>query len=265
MGREWLWWAGEFGLAAVVAVVAGFVTRDVPISILYGLFVGTVFFVLREHRRVVVQHERQVYQMEDKALNLPVTLRDIKDVDPYLKQVAQSARDDALRIAKDAANGGVILNLQLHFHVWSDFIMLAKPGDKYFGTNYGIMARTPEYEMQVKRNLERVEKGVDITRIFIESNTSTPEEKKRIREEMNRQKEHIKVRFVKENHLPQEARGYNMGLIPGKYVGYSFWPKLMGTSIRQVPTELRVFTNPDELKKAQGIIDTILKLSEEYK
>ena len=46
MSKEWLWWLGEFGLAAVVAVVAGFVTKDVPISILYGLFVGTVFFVL---------------------------------------------------------------------------------------------------------------------------------------------------------------------------------------------------------------------------
>ena len=34
MGREWLWWLGEFGLAAVVAVVAGFITGDVPISIL---------------------------------------------------------------------------------------------------------------------------------------------------------------------------------------------------------------------------------------
>jgi hypothetical protein len=41
MSNEWRWWLGEFGLAATVAVVAGFVTRDVPISILYGLFVGT--------------------------------------------------------------------------------------------------------------------------------------------------------------------------------------------------------------------------------
>jgi len=70
MGREWLWWLGEFGLAATVAIVAGFVTGDVPISILYGLFVGTVFFVLREHRRVVSQHERLVNEMEDRAMTI---------------------------------------------------------------------------------------------------------------------------------------------------------------------------------------------------
>ncbi len=49
MTKEWLWWLGEFGLAVVVAVVSGFVTKDVPVSILYGLFVGTVFFVLRQN------------------------------------------------------------------------------------------------------------------------------------------------------------------------------------------------------------------------
>ena len=43
MGKEWLWWLGEFGLAATVAVIAGFVTRDVPISILYGLFIGSAY------------------------------------------------------------------------------------------------------------------------------------------------------------------------------------------------------------------------------
>ena len=65
MSREWLWWISEFGLVVVVAVVAGFVTKDVPISILYGLFVGTVFFVLREHRRVVAHQERQVSEIAE--------------------------------------------------------------------------------------------------------------------------------------------------------------------------------------------------------
>jgi len=60
MGREWLWWLGEFGLAATVAIVAGFVTRDVPISILYGLFVGTVFFNLRQFTRISSRFDRQV-------------------------------------------------------------------------------------------------------------------------------------------------------------------------------------------------------------
>ena len=75
MGKEWLWWLGEFGLAAIVAVVAGFITGDVPISILYGLFVGTVFFALRTHSRIASQQERQASELEDKVLNLPVNFK----------------------------------------------------------------------------------------------------------------------------------------------------------------------------------------------
>ena len=97
MSREWLWWLGEFGLAAVVAVVAGFATGDVPISILYGLFVGTVFFALREHRNVNAQQKRQVSEMEDKALNLPITLSKLEYANPIMKQLAHSAREEAIR------------------------------------------------------------------------------------------------------------------------------------------------------------------------
>jgi len=91
MGKEWLWWLGEFGLAATVAVVAGFVTKDVPISILYGLFVGTVFFVLREHRRVVIQHEKLVTEMEDKALNLPPTFTHLEILEPNVRHLIERA------------------------------------------------------------------------------------------------------------------------------------------------------------------------------
>ena len=98
MNKEWLWWLGEFGLATVVALISGLVTKDIPVSVLYGLFVGTVFFVLREHRRVGSQFERHVAEMEDKALNLPTTLSQKEDVDPYLKQIFNSERNQLLRM-----------------------------------------------------------------------------------------------------------------------------------------------------------------------
>ena len=111
MSKEWLWWLGEFGLAAVVAVVAGFVTKDVSISILYGLFVGTVFFALRTHTRVASQLNRDVAELEDKALNLPTTIVR-EDINPYLKQVILSERNDFVRMAKEVANGELIMQAQ---------------------------------------------------------------------------------------------------------------------------------------------------------
>ncbi len=41
MGKEWLWWLGEFGLAATVAVVAGFVTGEYYCTI-HPSMVGTI-------------------------------------------------------------------------------------------------------------------------------------------------------------------------------------------------------------------------------
>ena len=67
MSKEWLWWLAEFGLAAVVAVVAGIVTKDIPSSILYGLFVGTVFFVLHQNSRVASQFHKEVTELVEKA------------------------------------------------------------------------------------------------------------------------------------------------------------------------------------------------------
>lgn len=57
MSKEWQCWLAEFRLAAGVTLVSGFITKDVPISVLYGLFAGTVFFVFRELRRVVSQFD----------------------------------------------------------------------------------------------------------------------------------------------------------------------------------------------------------------
>lgn len=265
MGREWLWWLGEFGLAATVAVVAGFVTGDVPISILYGLFVGTVFFVLREHRRVVIQHEKLVTEMEDKALNLPPTLRYQEGNDPYLRHLAQTARDEAMRLSKEAANGDVIMHSPPFVNMMADFFRLMKTGDKVVSTNYGMMAGTPEQDVLRQVNFECVERGVDITRIFIESITATPQHRKLLREEMDRQKEHIKVRYIQESKLPQEARGHNYAVVYDKRLGDSGWYSPNIRDLRKIQNTIRICSRREEVEKAQEMMDTILKLSEEYK
>ncbi len=137
MSKEWLWWLGEFGLAGIVAVVAGFVIRDIPISILYGLFVGTVFFVLREHRRVASQLNRDVAELEDKALNLPTALTYREDIDPFLKQLVRSSRDETLRLAKEVETGEVTLKTRPLSLIALDCIKQANPGDKVVTLNYG--------------------------------------------------------------------------------------------------------------------------------
>lgn len=263
MAKEWRWWLGEFGLATVVAVVAGFVTKDVPISILYGLFVGTVFFVLREFRRVIAQFGGEVTSLEDKVLDLPVTPSHREDVDPYLKQIVRSERNELLRLAKEAAEGEIVLRARHITQIITDFYKLARPGDRVVASNTGVGWGTPQWDIIRQMNFELADKGVDITRIFIEPTAATPEDKKRLKQEMDRQKEHLKVRFVKESRLPPEMIK-NMALIVDRYFGYASYSKPVGSGIRQIVDELRIYTNRDELEKAKEMAETVIRLSEEY-
>ena len=264
MSKEWRWWLGEFGLASVVAVVAGFVTKDVPISILYGLFVGTVFFVLREHRRVASQLHQGVSEWEDKVLNFPTALSHLEDVDPYIKQIIRSEKSELLRMAKEATDGEIVLRARHITQLITDFHKLARPGDRVVAANTGVGWGAPQWDIIRQLNFDAADKGVDFIRIFIEPTAATPEDKKRLKQEMDRQKEHFKVRFVKENRLPPETIK-NMALIVDRYFGYASYSKPVGSGIRQIADELRIYTNRDELEKAKEMAETLIKLSEEYK
>ena len=264
MNKEWLWWLGEFGLATVVALISGLVTKDIPISVLYGLFAGTVFFVLREQRRVASQVDRGVSEMEDKALNLPTTLSHLQDVDPHLKQIIRSERSELLRMAKEVADGGIVLRARHIAQTVTDFHKLVRPGDRVVAANTGVGWGTPQWDITRQINFELAEKGADITRIFIEPTAATPEDKKRLKQEMDRQKEHLKVRFVKESRLPSGMMK-NWALIVDRYFGYGSYSKPVGSGIRQILDELRIYTNRDELEKAKEMAETVIRLSEEYK
>ena len=264
MSREWLWWLGEFGLAAVVAVVAGFVTKSIPISILYGLFVGTVFFILREHRRVSTKFEKHVDELEDKALDLPAALRHKQDIDTYLQHLVRLYKDETYRIAKEAAEGEVFIKARPLANIAGELVKLAKPGDVIFATNYGVMFDTPQGNAVRQLFFDQSDRGVDITRVFVEGITAKPEEKKHLREEMDRQKGHLNVRFVKESQLPPEARNNSLILF-GRFAAYANYVKLSGASKGQLVDEIRIKTRRDDLESAKELADTIIKLSEEYK
>jgi hypothetical protein len=264
MSREWLWWLGEFGLAAVVAVVAGLVTKDVPISVLYGLFVGTVFFVLREHRRVVAQHERLVNEMEDKAMNFPLALSHRGNVDPFLRRVVQFEKDELIRLAKEAEDGKLTVKARIIARFLPDYYKLARPGDKCLATNAGVGWGTPQWDILRQTCFDLADNGVDFTRIFVEPSGATPEDKKRLRQEMDRQKEKIKVRFIKESRFPQGAQ-INSFFIYDKYFAYATYSKTPHTSIRHVVEEATFCTRRDELEKAKDMAENLIKLSEEYK
>ena len=268
MTKEWLWWLGEFGLAAVVAVVAGFVTGDVPISILYGLFVGTVFFVLRQNSRVASQFHREVSDLEDKVLNLPIKLSHLENIDPYVKRVVDTERNELLRLVREVGDGEFTLRSRPIAQVIQGFYRLVRPGDRVISaTSSGTVLGTPHYDIIRQMNFESAEQGADITRVFIELTTATPEEKKRLRQEMDRQKEHLKVRFIKESHLPSGVPGTppNIALIVDRYFGYGTYSKAVGSGLKQVVDEVRIFTRRDELEKAKEITENLIKLSEEYK
>ena len=264
MSKEWLWWLGEFGLAAVVAVVAGFVTGDVPISILYGLFVGTVFFSLREHKRVVAQHERQVSEMEDKALNLPIKLSHLENTDPYMKHIIEAERNELIRMAREVGDGELTLRSRPTVQLAADFMKLQRLGDRVIAANSGTNLGTPLGNTIFQMSFEAVERGVDYTRIFIEPTGATPEEKKRIKREMDRQKEHLKVRSMKESQLPP-GTPQNFQLIVDKIFRYGTYSRATGSGVKQIVDEIKIFTHRDELEKAKEMTENLIKLSEEYK
>ena len=264
MNKEWLWWLGEFGLAAVVAVVAGLVTKDVPISVLYGLFVGTVFFVLRELRRVVSQFDRQISEMEDKALNLPIKLSHLENADPYLKHIIDGERNELLRLAREVGDGELTIRSRSAGQLALDYMKLQRPGDRVIAANTGANLGTPIMDIIRQLNFELVEKGVDFTRIFIEPTAATPEEKKRLKQEMDKEKEHLKVRFIKESHLPP-GTPQNFMLIVDRYFRYGTYSKAVGSGLKQIMDEIKIFTRRNELEKGKELAETMIRLSEEYK
>jgi hypothetical protein len=264
MGKEWLWWLGEFGLAATVAVVAGFITGDVPISILYGLFVGTVFFVLRQHSRVASQFHQEVKDFEDRALNLTVTQSQLEGANPYLKQLAYSAKGDAIQFAKGAVDGEILIKPRHLVQVSIELIKQAQPGDKLLATNYWAGYYHPLTDIWRQTCFDAAARGVDFTRVFIEGMTFTPEEKKRQREEMDRQKDHLSIRLVKESVLPPEARR-NFIVISDSLVGYASSARLGSVNKGVSFDDMRIYTRREELDKAKELAETVIKLSEEYK
>ncbi len=264
MTKEWLWWLSEFGLVAVVAIVAGFVTKDVPISILYGLFVGTVFFVLRQQTRIASQHDRQISEMEDKALNLPMKLSHLENVDPYLKHIIDGERNELLRLAREVGDGELTIRSRSTAQLALDYTKLPRPGDRVIAGNSGVGWGTPAWDLLRQLSFEKAEKGVDYTRIFIEPTGATPEEKKRLKQEMDRQKEHLKVRFIKESHLPP-GTPHNFSLIVDRYFRYGTYSKAVGSGLKQLMDEIKIFTRRNELEKAKEMAENLIKLSEEYK
>jgi hypothetical protein len=239
------------------------VTRDVSLSILYGLFVGTVFFILREHRRVSSKFERHVDELEDKALNLPIALSHMEDVDPFFKQIARHTRDEALRLGREAGEGKIVLHPRSLMSIIMDYFKQIKPNDRVFATNIGVGFDTPQGDAYRKQNIDLAKSGVDFTRVFIEGMNFTPELKKRQREEMDRQKEHIKVRFVKESSLPPETRR-NFVLVFDRYVAYAEWVKTTSIKREQLAEGVSFYTNPSEIENAKQLAETITSLSEEY-
>ncbi len=264
MSREWLWWLGEFGLAATVAIVAGFVTGDVPISILYGLFVGTVFFVLRQQTRIASQLDNQVSEMKDEALNLPIKLSHLENADPYFKHIIDGERNELLRLAREVGDGELTLRSRSTAQSAIDYMKLHRPGDRVISANTGANLGTPLMDILRQMNFNMAEKGVDITRVFVEPTGATPEEKKRRKQEMDKEKEHLKVRFIKESHVPP-GTPQNFQLIVDRYFRYGTYSKAVGSGLKQIQDEIKIFTRRNELEKAKDMAENLIKLSEEYK
>ncbi len=262
MTKEWRWWLGEAGTAVVVAFVSSYFTKDVPVSVLYGLFGGTVFYVLREHARLISEFGRKMTEWENKALGLPATLSYPKNVDTYLQQQVRLKKEELLRLAKGAEEGEIVLRPRSVQQAAIDFLKQTKPGEKIFATSYvnpEAFWCTPEGQLYREDCFELVDQGVEITRVFIESTGATEREKQCIVEELERQKGHknLKLRRTLGSRLPPDARK-DMLLIADRYVAY------LGIGRGDTLEELKICTAPEQVEKAKTLAENIVKLSDEY-
>jgi len=182
--------------------------------------------------------------------------------------VVFSSRDETLRLAKEVESGEITLKASPIALITLNCIKLARPGDKVVALNYGAIWESDRGDTYRQASFDLADKGVDITRVFVESTSATPEQKKFLREEMDRQKEHLHVRFINESRLPPEART-NGVIILNRYAFYAYFRILgsrsTGAGQSLEVDELRLFARRDEVEKATELAETIIKLSEEYK
>jgi hypothetical protein len=202
--------------------------------------------------------------MEDKALNLPPTFTHLEIIHPYMRHLIELERSELLRLSKEVAEGKILLRSRPVWQIVNDFHKLAKPGDRMIATNTGgHQGRMPNWDIVVQTDFELADSGVDFTRIFIEPTNATPDYKKRLKQQMDYQKEHIKVRHIKESKLPSGVL-QNAVLMVDKYCGNVIYGT--GSSLKQpVVEEVQVTVNQEELKKLKETMELVLKLSEEYK
>jgi hypothetical protein len=262
MGKEWRWWLGEFGTATAVGIISSIFTKDIPISILCGLVVGTVFFILRENKRLTDGLNQGIAEWEDKALELSTVLGYLQNLDPYFKKQVLAKKDELLRLAKDAKDGEITFRPRSIQQIAIDILRQAKPGEKIFATSYinpEAFWCTPEGELYRQACFDLASQGVEITRIFIESSHATERDKQCVMDEVRLQRDHknVKLRKTLESRLPPEARK-DILLIPGRYLVY------LGIGTGDILEELRICTATEELEKAKSLVDNLLQLSQEY-
>jgi hypothetical protein len=179
-----------------------------------------------------------------------------------MRHIIEWERSELIRLAKEILEGRISLRPRPAWQIVMDFHKLAKPGDRIITTSSGGSWGTPQWDLVVQTDCELANSGVDFNRIFVEPTNATPEYKKHLKQEMDRQKEgHINVRFIKESKLPPEVHQNGM-LIVDKYCGYTV---RKGSGLKHTVEEMIMITRHDEVEKWKEMMETVLKLSEEYK
>jgi len=167
-------------------------------------------------------------------------------------------------LAKEAEDGKLTVKARILARFLPEYFKLVRPGDKVVATNAWVGWGTPQWDVIRQVNFDLADKGVDMTRIFIEPAGATPEDKKHLKQEMDRQKEKIKIRFIKESRVPPDVK-VNSILVYDRYFAYGTYSKTPGTSIKHVLEDTTFCTRRDELEKAQEMAEALIKLSEEYR
>lgn len=256
---RWLYGLIATGAAAIVGGISYRVAQTVQLTVVYSLLTWVIAFALGETTRVSSRLEKKVAEWELKVLNLQYLMPYLDRADPYVRDQVRALLDALHDLVRTATKGEMVLKPH---SAQRDCIDLLKrvQSENVFATSYidpKSFWCTPEGALYRQQCFNLVQRGIEITRVFIEPTRADDGQKQCIKDEILKQKTNgVRVRRVLESALPEGCRK-DFILIPDKYVGY------LGVGKADVVEQLTVCFSKKELNKAKQLAEEILTFSVE--
>jgi len=264
------YYIGEVLTGIFVGLLAHWANLDLPISALLGFMSGALFFLLRGYFLILSQASTLV-NLASRGMDtaLQESLRCIETLartrvkqltrDSFLRDELSSAVKRFSSLIEQVCQGKMVFESEAIQRPLVRLLQRTQKGDKIFATSLiktAMFWRNPQGDRYRQVNFEVANRGVNITRVFIERAGADKKEREWINEEIKKQMGHanITLKSVNARDLTEIARR-DMLLVEGKYVVY------LDIGTGEALNKLEVYTDIADLQRAQEIVEEIERTS----